>query len=158
LKVENTPIESALRLAREQTADDENEAYREAVAPLRLTVGILLHGWGMTGDRNIAHYTLSDGDGEFTVEVRAPPPNSPTSTAINVPAEPPLFRQQPDESFRVVWLGDQHAVYCNFRSYTDLAAHTKSRPSWWSTFEGMGGETTSRGSSISWSRFASSAT
>jgi len=126
LKVENTPIESALRLAREQTADDENEAYREAVAPLRLTVGILLHGWGMTGDRNIAHYTLSDGDGEFTVEVRAPPPNSPTSTAINVPAEPPLFRQQPDESFRVVWLGDQHAVYCNFRSYTDLAAHTKS--------------------------------
>jgi hypothetical protein len=126
LRVENTPIEAALRRARELTPDDENEAYREALSPLRLTVGILLHGWGMTSDRNIAHYTLSDGDGEFTVEVRAPSGNSPAPRAIDVPADPPLFRQQPDEPFRIVWLAEQHAVYCNFRSYVDLGAHTKS--------------------------------
>jgi hypothetical protein len=126
LKVENTPLEGALRLARELTPDDENAAYREAVAPLRLSAGILLHGSGVTPDRNVAHYTLTDGDGDFTVEVRATAANSPPPKAVNVPSEPPLFRQQPEEPFRVVWLADHRAVYCNFRSYTDLGAHAKS--------------------------------
>jgi hypothetical protein len=126
LKVENTPIGNAIQLAREQTADDENDAFREAVAPLRLTLGIFLHGWGMTADRNVAHYTLSDGDGEFTVEVRAPPPGGPPSVAIDVPAEPPLFRQHPDEPFSVVWLANERTVYCNFRSYKELGSHARS--------------------------------
>jgi hypothetical protein len=125
LMVENVPLQAALQRARAQTPDEESEAYREPLAAQRLSVGIFLHGLGMTSDRTLAHYTLSDGSGDFTLEVRAPLPGRGTPAPITVPTEPPLFRQQPSEPFRVVWLRQERTVYCNFRSYTDLSSHAK---------------------------------
>jgi hypothetical protein len=126
LKVENLALPAALQLAREQTPDDESEAYREPLALQRLSVGIFLHGWGLTSNRNVAHYTLADDKGEFTLEVRAPPPGGPSPAAISIPSEPPLFQQQPSEPFHTVWLASERTVYCNFRSYADPSSHAKS--------------------------------
>jgi hypothetical protein len=123
LKVGGTAMAQAIELAREQTPADENEPYREALTPVRLTTGIFLHGLGITADRNRARYTLSDEAGEFTVDVQVRLPGGPPVAAIDVPREPPLYRQRPDEPFRVVWLASDRTVYCNFRSYRDLGTH-----------------------------------
>jgi hypothetical protein len=125
LSVENVPLGAALQRAREQTPDDESEAYREPLAAQRLSIGIFLHGFGMTSDRSVAHYGLSDDAGDFVLEVRAPPPGGGAPAAISLPKDAPLFQQQPSEPFHTVWLADERTVYCNFRGYTDLSSHAK---------------------------------
>ncbi len=125
LEVEGVPIAMAIALAREQTPDDENPNYRDGLASMRLTTGIFLHGMGFTKDRETAHYTLSDDQGQFTLTVRVPPKGAPAAAEISLPKERPLFRQRPDEPFRVVWLANAKTVYCNFRSYQNLGANAQ---------------------------------
>jgi hypothetical protein len=120
LKVQDLPIARARELLLTMTPQDETPVLAQARVENFLTMGIVLHGYGIIPDRSAARFTFADdGDREFTMEFHALAPGAEVRW---VPAyrEPPLFRQKPRESFWFTSLPEGRAVYCNFRGYRGL--------------------------------------
>jgi hypothetical protein len=127
LKINDTPIARAHDLIYSLTPADETAALREARANDLLTVGMVLHGAGITLDRNSARFTLAGNDGQqLAVDVKAVAPQKISAIQWSYAAKrQPLFRQRPEEGFWCVYLDDARAVYCSFRSYKDLDEKSK---------------------------------
>ena len=127
LKINGTPIAQAHALIYSLTPADETAALREARANDLLTIGMILHGTGITPDRNSARFTLANGDGrQFTINVNAVPPAKIPAIQWSYAAKrQPLFRQRPEQSFWCVYLDNARTVYCSFRSYKDLDDKSK---------------------------------
>ncbi len=106
LKVQDTPIARAAELLLSMTPQAETPILAQARVENFLTMGIVLHGYGIVADRNSARYTLADDDGhEFTVDFQALPPDAKVKWVAPY-KEPPLFRQKPGESFWYTYLPD----------------------------------------------------
>jgi hypothetical protein len=127
LKIEDTPIAQAHDLIYSLTPADETAALREARANDLLTIGMVLHGVGITPDRNSARFTLAGDDGKpFTVDVKAVPSEAIPAIQWSYAAKrQPLFRQRPEDGFWYVYLDDARTVYCSFRDYKDLDEKSK---------------------------------
>jgi hypothetical protein len=120
LKVQGQPVARVHERLLALTPQDETPELRQARAASFLTVGMVLHGFKVIPDRNIAQYTLADDAGrEFTVEAHALPPGAKPRW-LTAYQEPPLFRQRPGESFWYAYLPEARAVYCSFRAYDGL--------------------------------------
>ena len=118
--MQDTPIARAAELLLSMTPQAETPILAQARVENFLTMGIVLHGYGIVADRNSARYTLADDDGhEFTVDFQALPPDAKVKWVAPY-KEPPLFRQKPGESFWYTYLPDARTVYCSFRGYGDL--------------------------------------
>jgi hypothetical protein len=125
LKVQDLPIARARELLLTMTPQDETPILAQARVEDFLTMGIVLHGCGIIRDRNTARFTFADDDNlEFSMEFHAPAPGTQVHW---LPAykEPPLFRQKPDDPFWYTSLPAARTVYCNFRSYRELAKHAR---------------------------------
>jgi hypothetical protein len=123
LKVQDVPIARARELLLTMTPQDETAVLRDARVENFLTMGIVLHGYGIIPDRNSARFTLADDDGhEFDIELHAVSPHA-NSRWVHAYKEPPLFRTKPSEGFWYASLPAARSVYCNFRSYRNLATH-----------------------------------
>jgi hypothetical protein len=127
LKIDDTPIAQAHDLVYSLSPADETPELRESRVNGFLTIGMILHGTGITHDRNTARYTLAGNNGkEFTVDIHAVAPGESSKIHWTYPFEqPPLFRQRPDETFWYTYLSDAHTVYCSFRGYRDLGKYSK---------------------------------
>lgn len=127
LKINYTPIARAHDLIYSLTPADETAALREARADDLLTIGMVLHGAGITPDRRSARFTLADDSGkQLTLEVSAVASNKIPAIQWSYAAKrQPLFRQRPEESFWCVYLDDARTVYCSFRGYKDLDEKSK---------------------------------
>lgn len=127
LQINDTPIVRAHDLIYSLTPADETAALREVRGNDLLTIGLVLHGAGITRDRNSARFTLACDDGKrLTVNVKAVPSENVSTIHWSYAAKrQPLFRQRPQESFWCVYLDDARAVYCSFRGYTNLDAKSK---------------------------------
>jgi hypothetical protein len=127
LKIDDTPIAQAHDLVYSLSPADETPVLRESRVNGFLTIGMVLHGTGITHDRNTARYTLADDNGkEFTVDIKAAAPGESQKIHwTHAFKQPPLFRQRPDEYFWYTYLSDAHTIYCSFRGYKDLGTHSK---------------------------------
>jgi hypothetical protein len=124
LKIEDTPIARARELLFTMTPQNETSYLAQARIENFLTLGIVLHGYGIIPDRSVAHYRLADDAGhEFTIEARALPPGA-KALWIRAYKEPPLSRQRPQETFWYAYLPEARTVYCSFRGYYGLAKHS----------------------------------
>jgi hypothetical protein len=121
LQVQDTPVAKARELILSLTPQEENSSLQQSRIDGFLTVGMVLHGLGITPDRNVARYTLAGEDGRtFTLEVHALPPTAPDPRWIYPCSEPPLYRQQPGKSFWYAYLAATRTLYCQFRGYDGL--------------------------------------
>lgn len=127
LKINDMPIAQAHDLIYSLTPADETAPLREARANDLLTIGMVLHGAGITPDRNSARFTLAFDDGKrLTLNVQAVAPDKVSAIPWSYVAKrQPLFRQRPQDGFWCVYLDDAHTVYCSFRSYKDLDEKSK---------------------------------
>jgi|HubBroStandDraft_1064217.scaffolds.fasta_scaffold16727_3 hypothetical protein len=127
LKIDDTPIARAHDLVYSLSPADETPVLRESRVDGFLTIGIILHGTGITHDRNMARYTLTDHSGkEFTVDINSVASGERSKIQWTYPfKQPPLFQQRPDEDFWYTYLSDAHTIYCSFRGYRDLGKHSK---------------------------------
>jgi hypothetical protein len=98
LRIHDTPIARAHELLLTLTPQDETPFLSQARVEAFLTLGIVLHGYGIIPDRRIAKLALADEAGrEFIVEARAIAPNEGINW-VPVFKELPLFRQRPGET------------------------------------------------------------
>jgi Peptidase family S41 len=127
LKIDDTPIARAHDIVYSLTPSDETEVLRESRVNGFLTIGTILHGTGITRDRNVARYTLAMEDGsEATVNVQSLDPGQNSKIHWSYAfKDRPLFRQRPDENFWYTYLPDSRTVYCSFRGYQDLRGYSK---------------------------------
>jgi hypothetical protein len=124
LKVHDTPIgQTAERLLSMTPQNETRDLARSRIEGF-LTLGIVLHGYGIIPDRRVATFTLADDAGhEFTVEARALAPDAKPQW-LPVVREPPLYRQRPTEGFWYTYLPEARTVYCCFRRYDSLSVRS----------------------------------
>jgi hypothetical protein len=119
--VGGVPIAQAHALMLAVTPSDESAELRDALADMRLTTGLYLHGLGLTPDRNHARFDLLADDGRaFSFD----------ATALAAGAAPPVWRhpwsaeplnaQHPADPLWCVRVAAGTAIYCDFRSYQGL--------------------------------------
>jgi hypothetical protein len=129
LKIDNTQVNRAQDLLLTLTPADETQALRDVRATAFLNDGMVLHGLGITSDRDTVHYVvLTDAGRELTLEYHgeANQFRGDTITSIletgwlHAVAHPALYLQQPDQGFWCKYLPASQTGYCNFRSYKDL--------------------------------------
>ena len=90
LAVEALPMASAIELLETITPQNETPELRQARSTNFLTIGLVLHGLGITPDRRTAHFTLTDDAGKkFTIEVHALSPDAKPAWVMAY-KQPPL--------------------------------------------------------------------
>jgi len=127
IRIQDTPIARAREILWSMTPADETEVLRDSRATDFLTMGICLHGMGITRGRNTARYTLADDSGkEMAIDVRAATPAENSGLKwVFAFKERPLFRQRSGEIFWYTYLPDSRTVYCSFRGYKELGKLSK---------------------------------
>src|SRR5579864_8160797 len=112
LKVEGRPVERVHQVLLALTAQDETPILKNAVATNYLTMGIVLHGLGVTPGRNVAHYALANDAGrEFTIDAHAVSPDVEPHW-IAAYKKLPLFRQNPTKNLWYQLLPESRTIYC----------------------------------------------
>jgi hypothetical protein len=125
VKVHETPVARARELLLSMTPGAETPQLAQARVGYFLTLGMVLHGFGITPDRHKSRWTLADDTGrEFTVDAHPLAPGE-KSRWVGVCKEPPLYQQREGESFWYTYLPDARSVYCNFRGYHDIGKHAR---------------------------------
>jgi hypothetical protein len=127
-RIDDTSIDEAIARIRTILPQAESEVLFVAFAPLRLSIAEVLHGLGITKSAAAARFTVLLDDGtERSADVSsialAAKPEWRTATA-----NPPLYRQRPEDGLWFTWLAEAGTVYVSFRRYDDLRA--KSRELW----------------------------
>jgi hypothetical protein len=127
VKIEDVPAARVHDLILPLTPQDETPVFAEARVTDYMTLGMALHGVGITADRNRARFTLVDEDGqESSLELHAvPSEDAPRISWVAPSKERPLFRQNLQETFWYKYLPESRTVYCSFRGYKDLGSHAE---------------------------------
>jgi hypothetical protein len=127
LAIGNTPVKKAHALALILTPAGELEPLREGRANSILTRGDLMHGLGITADRQVAAYKLQgDRGGAFTLEVHGLTDGAPEPAMTRLGGDPRIASPttKPDP-FWCKALADARTVYCDWTGYDDLAVRAK---------------------------------
>jgi hypothetical protein len=122
LKVQDTPTPLAIQRLWPLTPGDEHPSLRQARAENFLSMGMMLHGLGLTPVRDAVTLTLVDDTGQ---ELRFNVHAVPASAADTLPWQdvfitPPLYAQNPRQHFWYQYLPEARTVYCSFRGYDSL--------------------------------------
>ncbi|HEX5284681.1 MAG TPA: hypothetical protein VFW30_11240 [Bryocella sp.] len=129
VSIDDTPVERAHELLLTLTPADETQSLRDVRATALLNDGMVLHGLGITRERDAVRYVVrTDRGDDVTVEYHgeANEPRGAANTEILKPGwmsavgHPALYLQHADEGFWCTYLPESRTGYCNFRSYTDL--------------------------------------
>lgn len=119
--IDGLPIAEVNRRLLTVTPADEGMGVRQGVADRRMTLGLFLHGLGITPARETARLTLESDDGRTSdVDLIAMPAAASVSWT-SAQAQTPLMRQHEDDP---LWCAEAApgVLYCDFRSYVGLAA------------------------------------
>jgi len=118
-EIGNTPIGRVHDIAVAITPAAETTALADARVTGFLTMGIVLHGFGIIPDRNVASYTLLDDGRKRTLGFRVVPRDGQINW-VDLIKRAPLRDQNPDQDFWYVYLPDSRTIYCAFRGYQRL--------------------------------------
>jgi len=125
VKIGQLPIAEVWAKALTLTPQGELEQLRRADALVYLARGYALHGLDVTQDRNRAIYTVADDRGQTTeYDVQALAPGQDVKMVSAYP-DTALRSQFKDQQFWCKSLPDDHALYCDWRAYQDLAKNAK---------------------------------
>jgi hypothetical protein len=125
LKVQDTPASQAIQRLWSLTPANEHSSLRQARAEGFLSVGMLLHGVDITRGRDSVTLTLSDDAGELRLRVRAMPNDRADALSwTDVVTAPPLYAQNPRDSFWFRYLPEAELLYCSFRGYDSLPSRS----------------------------------
>lgn len=129
IKIDDTPISRAQDLLLTLTPADETQGLRDLRATALLNDGMVLHGLGITTDRDTVRYVvLTDAGSEATIEYHGEKSLAHPVVITDIletgwlsaVAHPALYLQKPNQDFWCTYLAASHTGYCNFRSYEDL--------------------------------------
>jgi hypothetical protein len=129
VKIDDTQINRALELLLALTPADETQGLRDVRATALLNDGMVLHGLGITPDRDTVRYVvLTDAGSEVTIEYHGETDQFRGAAVTDIfetgwlraVAHPALYLQQPDQGFWCAYLQASQTGYCDFRSYQDL--------------------------------------
>jgi hypothetical protein len=122
LKVQDSPTPLAIQRLWSLTPADENPSLRQARAEGFLSMGMMLHGLGLTPVRDAVTLTLAGDTGpEFRSDVPAVPMNAVATLAWkDAFTTAPLYAQHASEPFWFKYLPRARAIYCSFRGYDSL--------------------------------------
>jgi len=102
------------------TPSDEGQDLRDALADMRLSTGLFLHGLDLAPDRNHARLDLEDDDGRtFSFEETALAPGAKPNWRDASPGAL-IAQEHPDDPLSCQPLAAGTALYCDFRSYHGL--------------------------------------
>jgi hypothetical protein len=125
VQIHDTPIRRVRETLLSMTPAAETPDLAQARVTYFLSLGMLLHGFGIVPDRTDARWTFADDAGqEFAIDVRALRPSEKPDW-VSVCKDLPVYRQRPDESFWYTYLPGSRSVYCNFRGYQGLDKHAR---------------------------------
>lgn len=124
LKIQGVPTLTVIHRLWPLTPSDENLSLRQSRAEGFLSVGMILHGIGLTPVREMVTLTVADDAGhEFQVNIRALPGDSAASRPWkDVFTAAPLYLRNPSERFWHQYLPQARTMYCSFRGYDSLPA------------------------------------
>lgn len=129
ISIDDMPVDRARDLLLTLTPADETQSLRDVRTTALLNDGMVLHGLGITRDRDRVRYVVrTDRGNEVTVvyQGEANQERGAETTEILDPgwlsavAHPALYLQRSDEGFWCTYLRESRTGYCNFRSYKDL--------------------------------------
>jgi len=125
MAIGGVPVASVLKSVLELTPQDENSTLRHSLALGDMSYGLILHGLGITHDRDRARYTFRDDHGEdFTTDLSGSPARDLAKWSPAY-SKPMLADGRPGETFWCAPVDSGRAIYCDFRAYDDL--HKKAR-------------------------------
>jgi hypothetical protein len=122
IAINTVPIDRVRTQLLALTPADETLALRDVRATLLLNNGMILHGLGITSDRNNVIYTFENSAGDQRTLNATSGSTVPISDWLRVQRTVPLYRQHPGEPLWCVFLKTTNAVYCSFQSYKSLPA------------------------------------
>ncbi|MGD0967381.1 MAG: hypothetical protein ABR949_03755 [Candidatus Aquilonibacter sp.] len=120
LGIDGVPITAVRKKLMALTPSPETMLLRESRVDGFMTIGMALHGAGITRSRDSATYELQRGAKIFSVVVHAVATGRSVHY-IYVWRATPLYASRPTVGFWFVSLPASHAVYCRFQSYEHLA-------------------------------------
>jgi hypothetical protein len=122
LKVQGQAVSRVIQLLWALTPADENPSLRQARTEGLLSIGMILHGLGVTSSRDAVTLTLADDAGQrFRFIARAVPANAAdTLPWKDVFKSAPLYLRHPSQRFWYQYLPEARTVYCSFRGYDNL--------------------------------------
>ena len=120
LAIQDTQLAQAQEMAATMTPVAETKELRDLRANAFLTIGMSLHGLGITPDRNSARYLLVGEDGKpFTVAFKALAPGQ-NPKWVHVASVLPLSEQPVADSAACTFLDAANTLYCNVRMILNL--------------------------------------
>jgi hypothetical protein len=122
LSVQGEPVSVAIQRLWALTPADEHPSLRQVRAERFLSLGMLLHGLGLTPARDAVTLTLEDDTGQkFSFEARAVPSTATDSLSWRpVFASAPLYLQRSGDPFWCRYLPEARAIYCSFTGYDNF--------------------------------------
>jgi hypothetical protein len=122
LSIDDVPVARVHELLLTLTPADEMQPLREVRATALLSNGLVLHGLGITAERDKARYLLLATDGKRVSLELAATSGALGSEAgwIQTAAGSALYLQHGEDGFWCTYLEDKRTGYCGFRSYKDL--------------------------------------
>jgi hypothetical protein len=120
LGIDSVPIAVVREKLMALTPSPETMLLRESRVDGFMTIGMALHGAGITRARDSATYELKRGTQTFSVVVHAVA-SGQSVHYVYAWRTTPLYASRPNVGFWFVSLPASHAVYCRFRSYEHLA-------------------------------------
>ena len=119
--IDGVPVDEVHRRLLTVTPADEGMGVRNGMADRRMTLGLFLHGLGVTPRRDAVQVTALTDDGRTqTVDLIALAAGA-TPQWVQAAAGSPLMRQHPDDA---LWCADAApgVLYCDFRRYDGLGS------------------------------------
>jgi hypothetical protein len=122
LSIDDVPVARVHELLLTLTPVDETQPLREVRAAALLSNGLVLHGLGITAERDKVRYLMLTEDGErVSFELAATSGVLRSEKGwIQAAAGPALYLQHSEDGFWCTYLQDERTGYCSFRSYKDL--------------------------------------
>lgn len=120
LGIDGVPIVAVRKKLMALVPSPETLPLRESRVDGFMTIGMLLHGSGITRSRDSITYELQRGARIFPVVVHSVATGQ-SVRYVYAWRTTPLYASRPNVGFWFVSLPASHAVYCRFRSYERLA-------------------------------------
>jgi hypothetical protein len=122
LEVQDQPVSAVIERLWGLTPADEHSPLRQTRAEGFLSMGVILHGLGLTPDRNAVTLTLTDDAGRpFRFQAQGIPTDiADTLRWRDVFDSAPLYLQHPNRPFWCQQLPEARSIYCSFRGYDSL--------------------------------------
>jgi len=122
VSIDGMQMPDVLAKLRQLTPVGETETLARSQLARLLSVGMLLHGSGITRQRSRATLGLIGDTGqEFTIDIQAADLSPKAEWKYAFPLEP-LWLSNRKEPFWFVWLPERKMIYASFRGYDNLSS------------------------------------